>query len=164
MKSTCDRVNIVSPRLLDGSLSDMANLTWPRDGALPVALCILDAQSDPPKRESAEGPQKYRTGLVSPRASASHRCRSVVARVPSFLGANQFGCRLKPAMESALRLEFATCRVPGRPPFGNAARSGDHSPSPPFSAALLSAPAHIANRRNIRRCSCRRGRGPRPFQ
>jgi hypothetical protein len=37
-------------RCPDGSLSDMANLTWARDGALTIALRILDARSDRSKR------------------------------------------------------------------------------------------------------------------
>jgi hypothetical protein len=34
----------------DGGLSDMANLTWVRDGALTVALRVLNGRSSLPKR------------------------------------------------------------------------------------------------------------------
>jgi hypothetical protein len=44
----------------DGSLSDMTNLTWARDGALTVALRILNGRSDLPKR----GAYKGRRGTV----------------------------------------------------------------------------------------------------
>jgi hypothetical protein len=39
----------------DGSVSDMANLTWARDGALTVALRIVNGRSDLPKRGAYKG-------------------------------------------------------------------------------------------------------------
>src|SRR5262249_15332898 len=63
----------------DGSLSDMANLTWARDGALTVALRILNAGSDLPKRGAYKG---HRGTLQGSKAANRLPGRHVANRAP----------------------------------------------------------------------------------